>query len=121
MTPEWPESLPPRPRVEGYRETFADTLVRTKMDQGPDKLRARTTAGVVMTEGYWLLTAAQLLALESFYKDDLGGGAKAFTKPHPRTGDDVLCRFCKPPEFSSQNGTYYRVHFEMEILPTGVV
>lgn len=43
--PNWPETLPQSPLLDGWRETPADNTVRTAMEAGPAKVRARGTAG----------------------------------------------------------------------------
>jgi hypothetical protein len=113
----WPESLPSAPLLEPYREKPPETALRTQMDQGPAKLRQRTTAGVGEIEVAYLLTAAQTAALESFYCDTLAGGSLAFVFNHPRRAVDVAARFKKPPQIASGNGRYFEVRLELEILP----
>jgi hypothetical protein len=115
--PTWPVTLPAAPLLEGFREATPDTVLRTEMEQGPAKLRQRTTAGVRTLSVGYLLSAAQVATLETFYLTTLSGGAAAFDFTHPRTGAGVSCRFVRPPEYAAVNGNYFRAALELEILP----
>ncbi len=113
----WPESLPSKVLIERYQETFPDTVVRTSMEQGPAKLRQRSSAGVgEMTVGY-LLTVSQVGVLEDFYRTTLAGGSLGFSYQHPRRSDMVTARFRKPPQIAPRSGRYYLARLELEILP----
>lgn len=115
--PMWPSDLPTAPLVERYQETFADTSLRTKMEQGPAKLRQRTTAGVSELALSYLVSGAQAESLEEFYQDTLAGGSLAFSYQHPRRSTTVTARFRKPPQLTPRNGQYYLARLELEILP----
>lgn len=115
--PAWPSTLPATPLMDKFRETSPDTLIRTEMETGPAKIRRRSTAGVRgMTLGY-LLSRAQVAALESFYLADTAGGALAFDFTHPRSGAALVCRFRSPPAYESVNGEYFHVAVALEALP----
>jgi hypothetical protein len=113
----WPVTLPAYPLLEGFQESVPDTTIRTDMEQGPAKVRQRTTAGVRKMSLSYLMSKTQVAALESFYLTTLQGGALAFDFTHPRSNVTVSCRFAKPPEYGSGNGNYFRVSIEMEALP----
>ena len=36
--PTWPNTLPVSPLLDGFSETLPETLIRTKMETGPDKV-----------------------------------------------------------------------------------
>jgi hypothetical protein len=113
----WPSTLPGFPLADSFREIAPETSIRTAMDQGPAKLRRRTTAAARDIYASYILSRAQVEHLEAFYVAELAGGSAAFTYTHPRTEAPVTCRFRKPPEYISLNGDYFRVTLEMEILP----
>lgn len=115
--PSWPLTLPQKPLLHGYRENKPKTVVRTEMDQGPAKVRRRSSAGVTLLETVWLLNAAQLAALDAFFDVTIAGGAVAFDFAHPRTGGNILCRMTAPPEYRSVNGSACHVTIMMEVLP----
>lgn len=114
--PSWPNTLP-SPLSDHFQETTPNTVLRTDMEQGPAKVRRRTTAAVRSLSLHYLMSKAQVATLESFYITTLQGGSLSFAFTHPRTGSAVTCRFVKPPEYNSENGNFFRVSFDLEILP----
>jgi hypothetical protein len=115
--PAWPETLPASPLLDGLQETLPDNILRSEAEQGPAKLRRRSTSAVRGLTLAYLLAQEQISALEAFYLDTLAGGAVSFTHTHPRTGNGITCRFKKPPSYSPLNPGYYRAVIELEVLP----
>lgn len=113
----WPNSLPAYPLLDGFQETVPKTVIRTDMEQGPAKVRLRTTAAVRKMSLNYLMSKAQVTALETFYLATLQGGALAFDFTHPRSNAYVSCRFVKPPEYITTNGNFFKVSIELEVLP----
>jgi len=113
----WPVSLPSYPLVNGFSESIPETTVRTEMDQGPAKIRQRTTASIRKMQMSFLLNKTQTQALDTFYITTLNGGSTSFTFTHPRTDASISCRFTQPPEYTSTNGDYFNAGIELEILP----
>lgn len=112
----WPESLPQTPLLDRWQETLADNTLRTEMEQGPAKLRRRSTAASGRMQAQFLLSSADCLLLDAFYHSTLGGGVKAFRIMHPRRGVVVLCRFAAPPEYVAVNGAYCRASLSLEVM-----
>ena len=116
--PVWPESLPQVPLLGGYDETPPALTLRTDMDAGPAKVRRRFTAGVRQYGMAFLLTAAQLGTLDTFFMDDLEGGALSFDFPAPRGGGTIAVRFVEPPAYTpAQSADTWRVAVQLEQLP----
>jgi hypothetical protein len=115
--PNWPAGLPASPLLDSFKEKAEDTVIRTEMEQGPAKLRRRTTAGVRTLSASFLVSKAQVVTLEDFYLTTLQGGSLPFTFTHPRSGASVSCRFVKPPEYAGSNGNYFKASVDLEILP----
>jgi hypothetical protein len=120
--PTWPSSLPDYVLVQGYEENTPNTLVRTQMDKGPDKVRRRYTAGTRTFGAQLELTGAQVATLESFLENDLDGGALRFDWTHPRTQNSVSFRFVPLRDdtlvsYSGLGNDYYRAQMQLEILP----
>jgi len=113
----WPTDLPTYPLLENYSETIESNTIRTEMEQGPDKLRQRTSAVVRKISVSYFLNKEQVDILDKFYLNDLKTGALAFQFVHPRNSADVDCRFVSPPKYQAANGNYYKVNLELEILP----
>lgn len=113
----WPVSLPASPLLDSFSETAPLTAIRTEMDQGPAKLRQRTTAGPRNLRMAFLMTAAQVQTVDDFYTDTLKGGALAFDFAHPRTAEVLSMRFLGAPTYTPAGSGYFRISFEAEILP----
>jgi len=113
----WPITLPAYPLTEGFREKMPENILRTDMEQGPAKLRRRTTAGVRGMEMSYLMSKAQVSALETFYNSTLAGGVFDFSYTHPRSGATLDCRFVKPPQYTAQDADLFKVDIVLEVLP----
>ncbi len=114
--PLWPEELPLAPLAERYQEVLPDTTLRSKVEQGPAKVRQRTTAGMSELSVSYLLSRVQVELLEAFYSETLGGGAVRFAYRHPRRETEVQARFRKPPQLQPRNAQYYLARLELEIF-----
>ena len=112
----WPTSLPECPQWQ-YTETRQDGRIRSDMDAGPAKLRARFTTIVQNFSVNMNLTSAQVDTLISFYDDTLSFGTASFDWLHPRTQDPASFRFVSRPEISGLDG-YYAAKFELEVIPS---
>lgn len=120
--PTYPASLPQQPLVDGYEEGFPNTLVRTQMDKGPDKVRRRFTAGTRTFTIQLLLDETQVQTLDDFIDIDLEGGALRFDWTHPRTGASVQFRFIPVNNdaivtYQTVSSKFYRAQAQVEILP----
>lgn len=104
------------PLLNGYQESPPNTALRTEMEQGPAKVRNRTTAGVRKLQLFYLLTAAEVATLETFFLVEAAAGAATFSFTHPRTSATESARFTEPPQYMP-NGTKYNVSVSLEILP----
>jgi hypothetical protein len=113
----WPDTLPAYPLLDGFHETVPNTVIRTDMEQGPAKVRLRTTAAIRAMSLAYLMSKTQVTALETFYLATLQGGALLFDFMHPRSNATVSCRFVKPPEYATSNGNFFKVALELEVLP----
>ncbi len=115
--PSWPNTLPVSPLLDGFRETVPNAVVRTDMEQGPAKIRRRTTAAVRALSVSYLMSKAQVETLETFYLTTLMSGSLPFDFTHPRNSVSVSCRFVQPPAYGSANGNYFKVMLALEVLP----
>ncbi len=112
----WPGTLPSAPLANSFIETLPDLAIRTEMDVGPAKMRRRSTAGPRPCQMSFLMTAAQVAALDTFYVTTIKSGADSFTFTHPRTGVSGTWRIVNPPRWKS-TGVLYQVSIDMELLP----
>ena len=119
----WP-SFPTSPLLTSYDRRPADVAIRSQMDVGPDKLRRRTTAGIVPYDFTFLATSTEVGNMETFYSSTLQGGSLTFDFTDPDTGTlySNKWRFLAPPSskhsFNSSAGVkYYLVNIQLERLP----
>jgi hypothetical protein len=114
--PIWPSGLPNELLQRGYAQETANTVLRTNMDAGPNKVRRRYTAGIEPIKGNLLLTFAELGLLREFYDVTLQGGSLRFTGRDPITLVDCEFRFTAPVKWSMTSG-WVDVSVEFEVLP----
>lgn len=115
--PAWPTSLPQKLLAEGYGEKLDDsTVIRTKMDIGPAKVRRRSTSTVEPIKGSMWLTSAQWSTLRFFYYTTLARALK-FSWVHPTTGAAVNLRFVTAPALSGGRGPYVSAALDLEVVP----
>ena len=119
--PNWPGTLPTKPRQDSYRELQQPgAAIRTPVEQGPPKQRNRFTACIQSFQVDYDMTSAQVDTFWTFYRTTLGNGALAFDGlPHPRTQATVQQRFdvSNPPSDSASGWDSYVVSMNLEILP----
>jgi len=115
--PAFHADLPQKLFVAGYGQSFPAVTIKSNMDAGPAKVRRRFTAGVTPVSGTMILTAAQLVILDTFYNTTLLGGSLRFswTKPPAHT---VACemRFTEVPNWTKVEEEY-EVSLSFEVLP----
>lgn len=112
----WPADVPQSPLADGFQETLPDNTLRSKMEQGPPKIRRRSTDASGKINAQFLFSAAQCQMMDDFYHETLSGGALRFCFLHPRRQENVMCRIMQPPEYAALNGGYYRAKIVMEVL-----
>ena len=122
--PVWPSTLPQRLLATLTRKRQPGK-VRSPMDTGPAKQRARFTAVTEMFDGAAeIMTGAQLATFKTFYNTTLGHGALSFTWVDPITDAAATLRFGEgePEETllvpdATPNARVYRVTLPLEIMP----
>lgn len=114
----WPASLPQELLISGFSERPPKTHIRGDMDQGPPKMRRRSTASSRPINGELLLTQSELETLDDFYINTLDGGTLRFDWKHPRTGNSVEMRFRERPTYNEAlSNDLYRVAMKLEVMP----
>jgi len=118
----WPASLP-QSLLYDLTEKRQPGKVRSPMDTGPAKQRARFTAVTKQYDGGLILTQAQLATFRTFYETTIGQGAVAFTWIDPFTDVSASLRFYDEPEITlirpsdTLADRLYRVTMPLEKLP----
>lgn len=118
----WPGSLPSF--LVGAKETRQDATVRTEMDAGPAKSRARFTAASRYFDCEVLLdTAAKRATFETFFETTISMGSAEFDHVDPRDGTTQSFRFVGPPSYrhdAPSEGSGSRItklSMRLEVLP----
>lgn len=114
---EWPLSLPDWLRREGHSETEGDTVLRTQMEYGQDKVRKRFTKGIDSISSNMLLSKEQKPIFKEFFRTSLGGGALKFKFKDPYTQLDVVYRFSDMPVYTEIGGGWVNVTFNVQVIP----
>lgn len=104
------------PLAAGLQESLPNNLTRTPMETGPAKVRRRTTSSPYQISIPYVLTGEDTATLDAFYLTTLMSGALSFTMLHPRTGQQITCRFLSQPQYAWDDG-YYRTVLSLEVLP----
>ena len=119
--PNWPEFMPAPVDNDIAIGAPIGAALRTSMDAGPAKQRPRFTAAPQpVTLVFKPISAANLAAFETFYKEDLSYGALDFHMQHPIT--DVVERFRfvasqEPWGMKPIGKDAYRLNVNLERLP----
>lgn len=117
----WPASLP----TEGFSGVGIErktAVVRSSMDSGPAKQRARFTAAVRELQVPMFFTGTELQTFDTFFITTLSEGALSFDWLDPVNDSTVSMRFMEPPKFQQVSGgasadRVWRSTFKLEILP----
>ncbi|PWM78779.1 MAG: hypothetical protein DBY32_04715 [Phascolarctobacterium sp.] len=88
------------------RSTFEDGTVQTRQKF----TRVRTTYSVEWGN----MPDEHKQTLESFYKNDVKGGALAFNWTHPQSGVTKNVRFTEPPKMSLSVTKYWSVSISLQ-------
>lgn len=118
--PNWPSTLPQSPINEGLRYVGQDAVIRTTMEAGPQKRRARYTAtGEEVSMQLPPMPLAQTQALDTFYYVTLGQGVLPFTWKHfKRVGTPAVDYiFRGPPQYQEVGGGNWIAQLELYRMP----
>lgn len=118
----WPTALPQKPLVDGYKRIVPNSLIRSSMDTGSDKVRTRGRFKPQEVSVTYVLTATQRNTLEAFVHDNIAEGAICFNWPHPELNKLVRARIKASQdgvlEFSPYGQTSrWQVSLKLEIWP----
>lgn len=113
----WPASLPQIPLRNGFSESGQGATIRTQMDVGPAKLRARYTAEIVNFNISLVLTTPQRSTLETFYQTTTVFGSCPFDWDDFVNGGTAEYRFITRPTYRNLADELWSTTFSMERLP----
>lgn len=87
MAVAWPASVNDDVlRTRDFGEGFPDRVLRSPMEMGRPKVRARYTAAPVPYTYTLEFTSDELTLFQAWFNDDIAGGALSFDFINPRTG-----------------------------------
>lgn len=113
----WPSILP-QGFLRGFTVKVRNSVLRTQMDVGPDKVRRRVTYTAEDVTGQLMCTEAQAQALDLFYRETTRSGTERFTINAPHFGLPREARFLEPPEMSWVGGNLYQCKLSLELFDT---
>jgi len=121
--PAWPASLPQTVETRGYVRQFGNNAIRSEAE-GAQKQRRRFTYVPDVAQVTMLMTEAQKVAFETFWKVDCGYGVSRITGfPHPDIPGAIRdARFFanEPPSIApvEEAPANFYVSFKVEIYAT---
>lgn len=113
----YPAQLQQKLLIDNFSIEMGDTLVRSGMDVGPDKVRSRYTDGVDVYNCAIDMDIDDYDVLLDFYKTTLNNGAHTFGFLDPMTNEDGEFRFKAPPAITPIGGRIFRINMVWEKLP----
>lgn len=111
----WPETLPVYVERDGYSEGGPDGALRSPVDAGLPKVRARWSAVPKHVKVSYLLTATQKGYLDTFWQTTTRCGSISFTWTDPSTGSSATARFLGRPTYTPQD-IEWLASFSLEII-----
>lgn len=110
----WPVSLQNIVNEESFSFNFGETVIRSDMDVGPQKLRRVSTRPINKLTVSIDVTTSQFSDFKTFFNTTINGGVTRFNFNHPLTGISTEFRFAGPPQVSSLGGGNFRIQMEWE-------
>ena len=107
-------NIPLNWQAQGYKENIGDRVLRTEVEDGPDKVRLLGTGKTRTIEGRVLLTNTQSDNLINYYNSNV---AKKLSIPNPRSTGNVTVRFAAPPVVSVAGHDTYAAALMFEVVP----
>lgn len=102
MTAVWPVTLPAAPEADGYQIIYPANVIRSNMDAGPIKQRRRVSWAKLRVVAPFMLTAAQLVDFETFYKTTTLSGTLVFEWTDPMRAVLGEYRIIETPTIEAQ-------------------
>ena len=112
----WLSTLPRFPLLAGYTDGEANNVIRSQINISISKLRRRSGAGSSVVAFPVLLTNAQKINLENFYKVDLRDGIRVFVLELPGEQEISRLRFVVPPSYRAVTHDFWSTELQFEIV-----
>lgn len=108
----WPTSLPQCGEHRGWSEDPGKIVLKSDMESGPPKRRARFSAAYPIYTMAMTLTLTQWQTLNTFYKAN-PAASFTWTDPEDLSSADVV--FDSRPKITSRVGSLFIVQFSIEV------
>jgi len=121
----WPFASTVAPAL-GWSETPGNSVIRSKTDAGPAKLRRRFSSAPSSFSLLFHMSQTEVDRLLTFYDNEsdhateagTGGGVLSFDGlAHPRKGTATVFRFLSPPVVTQPAPGRYSVAVKLELIP----
>ncbi len=110
----WPLDLPQHPLRDPWQETMGWGVISSQPDTGPAMTRRRFTAVEKPVSAEFNMKVAQRASFESFFEDELAGGALPFDAPW--VGRVRTYRVVESPEWRTR-GNQWRLRLTLMVQP----
>lgn len=120
MAEQWPISLQQKINSDNFSLDIGDVTIRTDMEVGPPKVRARATRGTdTYAVSIWVKKGTEYTTFINFYKTTLANGTKTFEFINPITEVNEIFRFIGTPKIGlvGSTGNTLQVTMTWEQLP----
>lgn len=118
----WPGSLPQYAYLP-VTETRQKAMIRSSMETGPPKVRARFTSAVRHLDFDMILDGAQKATFDTFFNTTISEGATVFDFPDPVSDNTIEVRFREPVSWNQIRAgaaaadRAWRGKMKLEVLP----
>lgn len=112
----WPTGLQQVFDESTFQLDYGDPTVRTDMDVGPAKVRARLVNAVDVYTCSITMSLDESSTLRDFYRTTLAGGSLPFLFLDPMTNANGIFRFAQPPSIKPLGGLVFQVGMKWEKL-----
>ena len=123
MAVSWPTTLPQHTLQDSFQYNPTSGVIRTDMEAGYPKIRRRFTATVTSYDITMVMTTAQVVIFETFFRDSLKYGTVRVNFPNPLDPNLTLAEFRwvsegSPYQIMPRESTIdWTVSFRLERLP----
>lgn len=108
------DTIPLNWQSNGYKEPVGNRVLRTPVEDGPDKIRLMGTGQTRIIEGRVLLDHTQTNALITFYN---ANAAQKLRIPNPREQSaKINVRFMAPPAITSSSPDLFNIALSFEVV-----
>ena len=113
---DWPELVPQCFLLNSYLEEKQPVVIRSPVDQGPQKVRRRYTRAITGVVAGLAVTKIELDEFDQWFDVTLQGGSLSFYVTSPITGEQRETRFLQPPRLVPIDTDNFNLELIMEFI-----